>query len=68
MADLAPGAEYSTVEQAAYRLGTSRRVAYELIKRGEFPVPVIRLGNRYRIPNAALDRLAQGELPTEAAS
>ena len=35
-------------------LGLSRSVAYDLARRGEFPIPVIRAGSRYRIPVAAL--------------
>jgi len=35
-------------------LGLSRSVAYDLAHRGEFPIPVIRAGSRYRVPVAAL--------------
>jgi excisionase family DNA binding protein len=47
-----------TVEQAAEILGCGRTLAYELIRRGEFPSRVIRLGNRrYVIPAADLLRV-----------
>ena len=39
---------------AAAVLGLGRTKAYDLAKRGEFPVPVIRIGDSYRIPTAAL--------------
>lgn len=46
-----------TVEQAAEILGCGRSLAYDLIRRGEFPSPVLRLGNRrYVIPTAELLR------------
>ena len=47
-----------TVEQAARILGCGRTLAYELIRRGEFPSRVIRLGSRrYVIPTADLLRV-----------
>lgn len=35
-------------------LGLSRNVSYELAARGEFPVPVLRLGARWVVPVAPL--------------
>jgi excisionase family DNA binding protein len=47
-----------TVEQAAAILGCGRTLAYELIRRGEFPSRVIKLGSRrYVIPTADLLRV-----------
>jgi hypothetical protein len=37
---------------AIFRL--SRSVAYDLIRTGAFPVPVLRFGSRYRVPVAAI--------------
>jgi len=34
-----------------------RGKSYELARRGEFPVPVLRLGAEYRVPTAALLQL-----------
>lgn len=48
----------------AFRMG--RTAAYEAARRGEFPVPVLRLGNRYRVARADLLR-ALGEDPETAA-
>ena len=42
---------------AARTLGIGRTKAYELAKRGEFPCHVIKIGERYRVPLAALLRL-----------
>ncbi len=42
------------VPTAAAIFGLSRSVAYDLVKTGAFPVPVLRFGTRYRIPVAAI--------------
>lgn len=39
---------------AANVLGISRSLAYQLAKEGRFPVPVIRVGSRYRVPITGL--------------
>jgi excisionase family DNA binding protein len=41
---------------AARALGLGRTTAYELARRGELPVPVLRLGSRYRVNRADLLR------------
>jgi excisionase family DNA binding protein len=47
-----------TVEEAATLLGIGRTLAYDLIRRGEFPVPVIRLGaRRIVVPRVPLDEM-----------
>lgn len=43
-----------TVPEAADMLGISAWQAYELIKRDEFPAPVLRLGRAIRIPRRPL--------------
>jgi predicted DNA-binding transcriptional regulator AlpA len=42
------------VPTTAAIFGLSRSVAYDLIRTGAFPVPVLRFGSRYRIPVAAI--------------
>jgi hypothetical protein len=42
------------VEKAARFLGIGKSLAYELIKRDEFPVPVLRFGTRIKVPTKAL--------------
>ncbi|GAA1503562.1 hypothetical protein GCM10009827_015800 [Dactylosporangium maewongense] len=53
----------TTVPTAAAIFGLSRSVAYDLIKAGTFPLPVLRFGRRYRIPVAAI--LTALHMPTE---
>ena len=42
---------------AAEILGIGRTTAHTLVRAGEFPVPVIRVGRRYRVPVAPILRL-----------
>jgi len=42
---------------AATVLGIGRTTAYELVRTGHWPTPVLRLGNRIRVPTAALREL-----------
>jgi hypothetical protein len=42
---------------AAKALGIGRTRAFELVRRGGFPVPVLRVGHTYRVPTAALLQL-----------
>ncbi len=54
---------------AAAAFGMGRTQAYELAKCGEFPTPVLRLGNRYRVTRADLLRalgISEGEPAVEA--
>jgi excisionase family DNA binding protein len=45
-----------SVPEAARALGISPWLAYELIKRNEFPCKTLRLGSRYRVPVEPLRR------------
>ena len=53
-----------TVTEAARVLGIGRNLAFELIRRNEFPTPALRLGARIVIPRQPLMRLLglEGEL------
>jgi excisionase family DNA binding protein len=42
---------------AAAVLGIGRTTAYEMVRTGRWPTPVLRLGNRIRVPTAALREL-----------
>jgi len=44
------------LETANRAIGLSRNVAYTMAQRNEYPVRVLRLGNRYRITRADLFR------------
>ena len=50
---------------AAKVFGLGRALAYQLARDGQFPVPVLRVGNRYRVPVAAI--LAALHLPATPA-
>ena len=47
-----------TIPEAAKRLGIGRNQCYEAARRGD--IPTIRIGKRYLVPLAALERLLQG--------
>ncbi|MFY1658793.1 helix-turn-helix domain-containing protein [Micromonospora sp. WMMD1274] len=51
------------IATAAQIFGLSRAAAYELAKRDQFPVAVLRFGSRYRVPVAAI--LHALHLPTD---
>lgn len=61
MARPTPGVtETVGVAEAAAILGVSENFARSLIGRGEFPVPVLRIGRLIRVPTDSLMRFAQG--------
>lgn len=51
------------LETAGRALGLGRTKAYELARTNEFPVPVLRLGNRFKVPTSPLLQLL-GVSPT----
>lgn len=46
-----------TVEEAAQLLGIGITAAYRAARRGELPVPAIKIGSRWVIPRRPLDQL-----------
>jgi excisionase family DNA binding protein len=48
------------VPQAAQMLGIGAATAYDLIKRGEFPVAVLRVGKAWRIRRSELEAFCSG--------
>lgn len=50
--------------QAATLLGIGRTTAYQLARKGGFPVPVLRIGSSYRVPSAPLRALLTNPSPT----
>jgi excisionase family DNA binding protein len=46
-----------SVGTAARALGLGRSTAYELVRCGEFPCPVLWIGGSYRVPTAGLLRV-----------
>jgi excisionase family DNA binding protein len=45
------------IDDVAPLLGINRSTAYELIRRNQFPLPVIRLGRRLVVARQAVDEL-----------
>ena len=45
------------IPTASILLGISRGLGYDLARRGEFPVPIIRLGKRMVVSRMAIDQL-----------
>jgi excisionase family DNA binding protein len=54
---------FVSVEEAALLLGEARSTVYRSVKAGTFPLPVVRIGARIRIPRIAIARLIAGEDP-----
>jgi excisionase family DNA binding protein len=46
-----------TISEVAKALGISRGLAYELARRDELPVKVLRLGKRLLVPKAAFEKV-----------
>lgn len=47
--------------QAARMLGIHRQTAYKLVRRDAFPVPVLLVGNRYKVPILAIEEYLAGK-------
>ena len=54
---------FLSVEETALLVGESRATLYRAIQRGDFPLPVVRLGARLRVPRRAVERLLDGSWP-----
>ena len=50
-----------SLAEAAKVLGVHRSTAWELCKRGEFPVPVLKIGTRRRVSKVLLERFVLSE-------
>ena len=59
-----------SIESAGRLLGVSRGTAYSLARQQRFPVPVLRVGHKLRVPLAPLLRLLgiEAEDETDAAA
>ena len=54
------------VPTAARALGIGRGLAYDLVRSGSWPTPVLRMGKLIRIPSAPLIHLLHGAAPALA--
>jgi excisionase family DNA binding protein len=54
-----------SLAEAATVLGVHRSTAWELYRRGEFPVPVLQIGRRLRVSKVHLERLLCGSTTAE---
>jgi excisionase family DNA binding protein len=52
-----------SLPEAAKVLGVHRTTAWSLYKRGEFPVPVLKVGSSLRIVTAHLEKFMEAEIP-----
>ncbi len=50
-----------TLQELARRMGISLTVAYELARRDDLPVPIIRVGRRYLFRERAYEALMNGQ-------
>lgn len=55
------------IEAAGKMLGISRAVAYELARRDQLPVPVIRLGHRMVVSKRAIEEVLNARKDPDAA-
>ncbi len=53
--------ETFTLQELARRMGISLTVAYELARRDDLPVPIIRVGRRYLFSERAYEALMNGQ-------
>jgi len=51
-----------SLDEAAILLSIGRATIYRSVKRGDLPVPVIRINGRMRIPRLAVERLLAGDI------
>ena len=64
-----PAASAATlsVPEAGRLLGIGKSLAYDLARRDEFPVRILRLGQRMRVSRVELDRYLAGEVAADDA-
>lgn len=55
-----------SLAETALVLDMGVTTAYDLIRRGEFPIPVMHIGGRIKVSRVILERYLAGELHIEA--
>lgn len=51
------------LDEARQAIGIGRSAAYEAVRAGTWPTPVIRVGRRIRVPTASLRRVLELDPP-----
>ncbi|WP_409480557.1 helix-turn-helix domain-containing protein [Micrococcus luteus] len=64
----APEPATLSVPEAGRLLGIGKSLAYDLARRDEFPVRILRLGQRMRVSRVELDRYLAGEVAADDAA
>jgi hypothetical protein len=57
-----------SLAEAGYVLGIHRSTAWDLFKRGDFPVPVLQVGHRLRVTKVHLERFLLGSSQDDLAT
>lgn len=52
-----------SIEEAAEMLGIHRCTLYRSIERGDFPLPLVQINARWRVPRKAVESLIEGATP-----
>jgi excisionase family DNA binding protein len=55
-----PARAFLSIEEASVLLGISRATLYRSVQRGDFPVRVVHINGRLRVPRRSLERLMDG--------
>jgi len=63
-----PTRAFLSIEETSVLLGISRATLYRSVQRGDFPVPVVQLNGRLRVPRRAVERLMEGIAPAAPVS
>jgi excisionase family DNA binding protein len=58
-----PARAFLSIEETSVLLGISRATVYRSVQRGDFPIPVVQLNGRLRVPRLAVERLMNGTAP-----
>jgi excisionase family DNA binding protein len=57
------GRAFLSIEETSVLLGVSRSTLYRSIERGDFPMHVVQLNGRFRVPRRGVERLLEGADP-----
>lgn len=55
-----------SITELAALVGVNPATLYRTINRGEFPLPIVRLGTRMQVPRVAVERLLHGDVAPDS--